>query len=567
MGLQGIRCSAVPLDGRTTPGKSDTLGPVVESFFEEVVRYLRFSEQHQAALRAFHATAAPSFAAVAERFYGRIAEHEEARRVFKSSAQVERLKVTMAHWLAQLLLGPWDSEYFERRARIGRRHVEVGLPQRYMLTAMNHIRDELSAIARAQLADEEERTTTILAVNKILDLELSIMLETYREDSISEVTRVQRMEREVLQHRLKITEARYQAIIETAEVLVIAADTAGHVVLFNRKAEEVFGISRAEVAATDVLADLLPEPEREEFFAALEGALASQSPPPLDGRVFSRTGDEHWIRWHVTTLASSGDPFVCALGVDQTEERALEAQSRRAERLAALGTLAAGLAHEIRNPLNAAQLQLLLVERRLGKVSDRGADAALDAARVVKAELGRLGGLVEDFLAFARPTSLRLKSGDLVDTVNGVVNLLEPDIRAAGVGIRVIGSEPVAARYDDERVRQVLHNLVRNAIEAAGAGGAVEVQILRERNRAVLEVRDDGGGPPEGLDLFQPFETSKDGGTGLGLSIVHRIVSDHGGIVEFDRRGGWTVFRVELPIDGPDGANRDYQTVVPPRGA
>jgi signal transduction histidine kinase len=247
---------------------------------------------------------------------------------------------------------------------------------------------------------------------------------------------------------------------------------------------------------------------------------------------------------------------VCAIGIDQTEEHLLEEQTRRSERLASLGTLAAGLAHEIRNPLNAALLQLLLVERRVNKIEDEQATRAVESAKIVKDELTRLGILVEDFLAFARPTRLRLDSADLEKTAEAVIQLVAPEASEHGVSLVFERGQGVAARYDDERIRQVLHNLVRNAVEAADGGGAVRVQVLRERNRAVLEVRDTGNGPPEGLDLFQPFQTSKEGGTGLGLSIVHRIVTDHGGTIEHFRDHGETCFRIELPIDGPmlDGA-------------
>jgi signal transduction histidine kinase len=146
---------------------------------------------------------------------------------------------------------------------------------------------------------------------------------------------------------------------------------------------------------------------------------------------------------------------------------------------------------------------------------------------------------------------LRLASGDLEVTAETIIALMKPDAHQCGVELRFERGQGVAARYDEERIRQVLLNLIRNGVEAAGEGGWVDVQVLRARNRAIIEIRDSGEGPPQGLDLFQPFRTSKESGTGLGLSIVHRIVTDHDGKIEHFRDGHQTCFRVEVPVDGP----------------
>ncbi len=525
---------------------------MAESLFDEIKRYVNFGPEDEAALTALHEVASPHFSAIADEFYERLRAFPAAASVFRNDAQVERLKVTMRAWMDRLLRGPWDLDYFELRSRIGRVHVQVRLPQRYMFTAMDVIRVHLLAIAHRQLAGDPARLQAVgAALQKILDIDLTIMLESYRDDSMAAVRRYERMEKELLERRLAISETRYHEIVENAGVMIIAVDHDGRIVLFNRKAEDVTEYKRGEVLG-ELCLELLCSPEsRDQAQAALAVADPDRRGGAFEAVLRTQSGARRSTAWQVTRLAAPGGAVACVIGRDITDELALAKRTRRAERLAGLGTLAAGLAHEIRNPLNSAQLQLTLVERRVSKGTPTDREKALVAARVVREELARLGGLVEEFLDFARPRELRLAGGDLCETVRTVVTLLEPELEEAGLTVVSRLEGPVAARYDDERIKQVLLNLVRNAVEAAGRGGHVVVGVSRNVHTAVVEVEDSGSGPAPDVNIFAPFTTTKESGTGLGLPIVHRIVSAHGGEVSWHRSNDSTVFRIELPLDGP----------------
>jgi signal transduction histidine kinase len=166
-----------------------------ETVFEELKRYVRFGDEDGAALRALHLAAAPCFEAIAETFYERILTHEEARKALVGGeSRVGQLKITLIDWLDTLLRGPWDEAYWRRRYQIGRVHVRIGLPQHYMFGAMNVLREELGRIAWSRFhPDPDELERVREALGKILDLELAIMLTTYRDDLLSQAARAERL--------------------------------------------------------------------------------------------------------------------------------------------------------------------------------------------------------------------------------------------------------------------------------------------------------------------------------------------------------------------------------------
>jgi two-component system, NtrC family, sensor histidine kinase HydH len=168
---------------------------LAESLFEELKRYVEFSAADEATLRSLHPVASPQFQRIAEVFYDRILAHAEARKALEGGeSQVGRLKVSLVAWMDLLLQGPWDEAYFEKRAKIGRVHVRIALPQHYMFGAMNVLRREFNrVIDTTYQSDLEKLSAARTSVSKIIDLELAIMLHTYREDLLAQQARVERL--------------------------------------------------------------------------------------------------------------------------------------------------------------------------------------------------------------------------------------------------------------------------------------------------------------------------------------------------------------------------------------
>lgn len=216
----------------------------------------------------------------------------------------------------------------------------------------------------------------------------------------------------------------------------------------------------------------------------------------------------------------------------------------RQEALATMGTMAAGLAHEIRSPLGVVRTSLELLVR-----AEPSSDRRTELASIVREETGRLERLVDDLLAFARPRDPHRIDEDLAAVVRAAGPMLEALASRHGATL-ALELAPARTRVDAEQVRQVLVNLVDNGARAAGTGGRVVVATGGVDGAAELTVRDTGAGVSEALrdTLWDPFITSRSSGTGLGLAIVRRIVEAHGGRAELVPSAlGGAAFRLRFP--------------------
>ncbi len=345
-------------------------------------------------------------------------------------------------------------------------------------------------------------------------------------------------ERRQLRDRLEQSERRHREVVEAIPALVLGLDETDNISIYNRDLEKLSGFSRKE---------MLGKPGR-----ALIGKAGGER------RLLTKSGSSRIIRWQCRDLPGpTGSKTTYAMGIDVTNEREMMRRTLRAERLAAVGTLAAGLAHEVRNPLNSATLQLQVLKRRLGKGQ---IETATEAADLVANEISRLDRLVNDFLAFARPQPLRLNKTDTNQLVQSVASLIFPEAEARSVQVSLELDPAVEpADIEEERMRQVLLNLTRNAIEAGVDDGEVVIRTRAADHAGdiAIEVEDNGPGFAEDAPIFDAFFTTKAHGTGLGLAIAHRIVSDHGGTLSVSSTPGCTLFRILLPQHTQDGDRTD----------
>jgi len=348
-------------------------------------------------------------------------------------------------------------------------------------------------------------------------------------------------------------ERRYRALVELTDVLVVALDAGGAVALFNSKAALMAGVASEAARGRDFAASWVPEEERAKVIEALAQVREDDRGREVEAGFTSPQSPARRIRWHFARARGEASAdLIYGIGIDVTERRALEKRAADAEALSAMGTLALNLAHEIRNPLNAAVLQLHLLGRDIDKLAADEAKRAVMHRRVeiVGSEIGRLNRLLTEFLELARPRGIGREPVHVGKLVDDVLDLEREAATRRGIAIeRDIAPDGCVAIGDREKLKQVVINLVVNAIEAMREGGTLKGRVYVDGD-VVLEIADTGPGIDPAIlgSIFDPFFTTKEAGTGLGLSIVRKIVDQHGGDVHIEtEKDKGTLVRVRVP--------------------
>jgi signal transduction histidine kinase len=239
---------------------------------------------------------------------------------------------------------------------------------------------------------------------------------------------------------------------------------------------------------------------------------------------------------------------------DLTSDRAETQAAIESERLGALTMLAAGVAHEIGNPLNSLGIHLQLLDRKIRKLAAGDRQMLEEHLSTARQEIQRLDGILKQFLQAIRPTSLRREKVRIQTICNDVLRLLEPELSARGIAVvlDIKDSLPVLD-LDPIQMHQVFHNLVRNAAQAMpnDTDGCITIRIDSNDYELKIQIADNGSGisPEQMGTMFEPYRSTKEGGTGLGLLIVRRIIREHGGEMEIESREGFgTNVSFYLPI-------------------
>ena len=234
---------------------------------------------------------------------------------------------------------------------------------------------------------------------------------------------------------------------------------------------------------------------------------------------------------------------------DITDQRKIERRMRETDRISILASLAAGIAHEIRNPLTTAKGFLqLFAERQLSNPDHRYIDLTIQ-------ELDRIGRLVKDFMTLARPEPTRYQRIELNHLVQELIHFMMPEAMLHGVTME-FGTErsTIYVKGDPNQLKQVLMNILQNALQACSEHGKVDICTTQKSSSAVVSVRDTGVGLTKDQlgRVFQPFYTTKDSGTGLGLAICRQIMQEHGGSIEiYSQLGEGTTVTFQLPVVAP----------------
>ena len=349
-------------------------------------------------------------------------------------------------------------------------------------------------------------------------------------------------------HALADLRALHERIVESIRSGLVTTDLDGLIYTFNSAAEEITGYTAEALRGKDVsiLLGALKFKIEESLRAAAEGNAS----PRYEADCLTAEGLRLRLGYSIFPLF--GETGACTGLVitfqDLTQVRALEETSRRQDRLAAVGRVAAGIAHEIRNPLAAMRGSIQVLRSEMD-----GDPAQAELMEIVLRESDRLNHIITDFLTYARPRPVSLADTDLREPLRETFTLLRhsPETRDGHVIEEDFPDAPVRAQADAAGLRQVFWNLSRNALSAMPEGGRLRVELRpTSYGRVRITFTDTGAGmTPEQVErLFEPFSSSTTGGTGLGLSIVYQIIRDHGGTINVrSREGDGTTIIIELP--------------------
>ena len=361
-----------------------------------------------------------------------------------------------------------------------------------------------------------------------------------------------------------------ETLFDTIEDGVLVADPAGRVTYLNASAGRLTGFD--EAAALDQPVErLLPELD----WASLQAADDEGGQSVVRREFELEYPRKRFIRLYAAPLdgEAKGNTGMALILHDATEAREQTHEAIESERIQALTLLAASVAHELGNPLNALSIHLQLMEREIRKLGqlaagvdeplakrDGDADEVRDIAAklekyigVAKGEVNRLDYIVTQFLQAIRPSRPKLKKSSLTDTIEETIELLRPEFDNRGQAIKLEFAKGLPlALFDAAQIKQSLINLMKNSMHAMSTGGELTLRTGEAGGGVWVSLTDTGGGIPQEQikRIFEPYYTTKEKGSGLGLMIVQRIVRDHDGRLELVSHGGkGTTFRIWLPIE------------------
>lgn len=514
----------------------------LQQITQEIEQYVAWSPADAQRLTTLRPHLIPALAELAEDFYREIQKHPRAARVMTGGlAQVDRLKGTLVRWMDELLAGEYGPEYAAARGRVGLRHVEIGLPQVFTSAALARLRTGLlQALCRNGLAAEIPPATLsswVQSLNKRIDIDLAIIAAVYEAEFVRRQTDLERARLEAVLHQHREFA---EGVLGQLQAVVLVVDLRGRIQHFNpylaklaqREPEAVLGQPWLQVFAQEsTSSDLFQQlSELVQPTAAVDDGVTVTAPLPV------ADGSTRTLRWSSTVLRDpQGAPSaVLLLGHDITDIVEAERKTLQSQRLATIGQVVAGLAHEVRNALQRIQACSEMLELDLPPESN-----ASNLVRRIQQAQAQMATLLDEVRSYAAPIQLDRNRKKLSEAWRDAWDQLAALRQGRQAVLTEAGEQAdLTLTYDPFRISQVFRNLFENSLAACRDPVEITVHcaptLIAGAPGLRVSVTDNGPGltMEQKKRIFEPFFTTKTKGTGLGMAIAQRIVEAHGGTIQ-----------------------------------
>lgn len=366
------------------------------------------------------------------------------------------------------------------------------------------------------------------------------------------LNRIDRLDREAIRNYV-VELARdvedYREVLNLVPVGVVFLAPDGRVSYINEPALQLLGLARDQINPKKKFSEYVSDEALKNVF---DRSLA-QERLPEDIRIYHPR--EMDLRCMIFPLRVSGEERSAAILLNITAEKAAELERMRVARNDSLLRLAAGVAHEIGNPLNSISIHLSLLQKTLDKLPEASSTPVLKTIAIIQNETRRLDQIVRNFLKATRRPPLRFKLEDLNQIAGEAAHFFGPELEQRNITMR-LRTDPGLPGFlmDRQRLYEVFINLIKNAAEAMPEGGNIDVILSHKNKVCIIEVLDQGAGIHEKdlAHIFEAYYTTKQEGSGLGLMLVYDAVSEHGGRIDVETKlGQGTKFTILLPIRQP----------------
>jgi PAS domain S-box-containing protein len=492
--------------------------------YQELQQYVGWTVDDAARIRTIAPVLEPHLPALVDDFYAEIERHPEAMKVITGGrAQIQRLKGTLLTWLKELLAGPYDAAYVARRWRVGWRHVEIGLDQVYTNVALSRLRNGLLQALQNSWSGEPRALLDVRrSLNLLLDLDLAVIEDAYQAEFLARQKRAQQF-------------TAIGQIAGSAPCMIVILRPNLVIRYFSRFAEDLTGFRAEEVAGQEFARLFVSDTVlRAALTHRINELFAGTPTRGFECPIACKDGTQRWMVWNAQPMMYEDEPAILSVGQDITTLKQAQELALQSERLAAIGQMMTGLAHESGNALARSQACLEMLTFAV-----ENQPKALNLIARVQSAQDHLKQLYDEVRNYAAPLKLDLEDWNLAT----IWRQAWENLAVARHGKNATLTEKIdgfdlRCKVDHFRLGQVFRNILDNSLAACPEPIEIQVVVSLATHGGQPAVRltfhDNGPGltSEQKQRIFEPFFTTKTKGTGLGMAIARRIMDAHGGRIE-----------------------------------